>query len=248
MRTILVIGIGTGNPLHLTLEGAEALASADIVFIPTKGAEKSALAEVRRRITERHARPGHREVEFALPVREAANPDYEAGVSDWHDAIAGHYGKMIGAMGGNESGALLVWGDPGLYDSTLRILQRVRAGGLDFAVRVIPGITAIAALTAAFAIPLNTVGNPVLLTTGRRLGDGWPEGADSVVVMLDGKQTFGLIDPDGLHIWWGAYVGMPEQILIEGPLAQVRGRIAEARAAARARHGWIMDIYLLARR
>ncbi|WP_127145747.1 precorrin-6A synthase (deacetylating) [Pelagibacterium montanilacus] len=248
MRTLTVIGIGTGNPDHLTLEGVRALGKADRVFVPTKGEEKAALAAVRHQICARHLRPGARTVEFALPVRDAANPDYGAGVDDWHHAIALQYGTLLAQMGEEENGAFLVWGDPSLYDSTLRILGHVRAlGGPDFTVRVVPGVTAVQVLTAAFAIPLNTIGNPITITTGRRLSEEWPEGADSVVVMLDGRQAFSALDPQGIEIHWGAYVGMDEEILISGALAEVRDTIARAHAAARKQHGWIMDIYLLRR-
>jgi precorrin-6A synthase len=85
----------------------------------------------------------------------------------------------------------------------------------------------------------------VTITTGRKLAAGWPDGADSVVVMLDGNKTYAGIDPENLHIYWAAYAGMGDQILIEGPLAEVRDQISATRDAARARHGWIMDIYLL---
>lgn len=247
MRNISLIGIGTGNPAHITMEGIDALHEADVVFVPTKGEEKAQLAAVRREIIDRYARHTPRVVEFALPVRDADNPSYVSGVADWHEAIAGQYRDMIAGLGEDETAALLVWGDPGLYDSTLRILERARALGADFAVKVIPGITAVAALTAAFAIPLNTVGNPVLITTGRQLVQGWPEAIDSVVVMLDGRKAFAALPPENLHIYWAAYVGMEEQILVEGPLGQVADRISALRDAARAENGWIMDIYLLRR-
>ena len=52
---------------------------------------------------------------------------------------------------------------------------------------------------------------------------------------------------EAYHIWWGAYVGMAEEIICEGPLAEVSDRIIEIRAKAREAHGWIMDIYLLRR-
>lgn len=246
-RKLVLIGIGTGNPDHLTLEGVRVLGEADVVFIPTKGDEKAQLAALRRDICGRHLRAVARIREFPLPARDAANPDYEAGVDDWHASIAAQYADMIGEMGESETGALLIWGDPGLYDSTLRILERVRARGVDLSVKVVPGITAVQALTAAFSIPLNTIGNPVIITTGRRLASGWPEGADSVAVMLDGQKAFAKVDPAGLYVWWGAYVGMDKQLLIEGRLAEVAERISEARDAARAEHGWIMDVYLLRR-
>jgi precorrin-6A synthase len=40
---------------------------------------------------------------------------------------------------------------------------------------------------------------------------------------------------------------MDRQMLDSGPLAEAAPRIMQARAAARERHGWIMDIYLLRR-
>jgi len=248
MRKIVLIGIGTGHPDHITVEGVNALNGADLVLLPTKGADKADLADLRRGIVARHGVTPPAIRAFALPVRAADNPAYLDGVGDWHAAIAALYGQLLGETQEDATVALLVWGDPSLYDSTLRILARVRAAGLDFSLRVVPGITAIQALTAAFCIPLNTLGAPVLITTGRRLAEGWPTGADTVAVMLDGKQIFMHLVGRDLHIWWGAYLGSADQMLIEGTLDAVADRIVEARAAARARHGWIMDTYLLRRR
>ena len=65
--------------------------------------------------------------------------------------------------------------------------------------------------------------------------------------MLDGGTAFQSLDPSGLQIWWGAYLGMPHQIILSGPLAEIGATIVESRAQARARHGWIMDSYILKR-
>lgn len=249
MIELLLIGIGTGNPDHLTLQAVKALNSADLVIIPRKGESKADLAELRRSIcSDVLTNPNTRLAEFDLPVRDAANPDYRGGVDDWHDAIAGVWRDTILAeLGPSGRVALLVWGDPSLYDSTLRIAGRV-ASALPLKVEVIPGITALQALTAAHAIPINDIGAPFVVTTGRRMREeGWPPGVDTVAVMLDGDCSFRSIDPAGVTIWWGAYVGMREEITLSGPLAEVAGRIVETRAEARARHGWIMDIYILRR-
>ncbi|MFN3273883.1 MAG: precorrin-6A synthase (deacetylating) [Paracoccus sp. (in: a-proteobacteria)] len=242
MIRLTLIGIGTGHPDHLTLQGARALQEADLVLIPRKGEAKEDLAHLRLALLERH-RPGGAVAAFDLPLREAAG-GYLAGVERWHDAIAGVWRAEVARhlpQGGTV--ALLVWGDPSLYDSSLRIAAR-----LDWPARVIPGITAIQALCAAHAIPLNSLGSPVLITTGRQLRDhGWPAECDRVLVMLDGACAFAELPPEGLFIWWGAYLGMPEEVLEAGPLADTAPRIRAARAAARAAHGWIMDCYLLAR-
>lgn len=138
-------------------------------------------------------------------------------------------------------GAFLAWGDPSLYDSTLRILDMV-AQHVEFTYDVIPGVTAIQALTARHRIPLNEVGEPVLITTGRRLRERGLSGAS--VVMLDGDCAF-LGCPPETRIWWGAYLGTPDEILADGTVGEVGERIAATRADARQRHGWIMDTYLL---
>lgn len=248
MIELLLVGIGTGNPEHITLQGIRALNRADVVLIPRKGEDKADLAELRRAIcAEVITNPATRLVDFDLPVRDPATPDYRARVDDWHDAIAGVWqAALASALPQGGVAALLVWGDPSLYDSTLRIAARL--GDL-VRVSVVPGITALAALTAAFAMPINEIGAPFLVTTGRQLREGgWPEGADTLAVMLDAGGAFTALDPAGITIVWGAYLGMAEEITLAGPLAEVSGKILETRAAARTQHGWIMDIYILRRK
>ena len=243
MIQLHLIGIGTGNPDHLTRQAIKALNAADLVMIPHKGTQKADLADLRRKIcAEVITNPLVKLVEFDLPVRDAANPDYRDGVNLWHDAIAAVWAQTIAQHPAAVDVALLVWGDPSLYDSTLRIAAR-----LPVQVHVVPGITSVQALTAAHAIPLNDLGAAVTITTGRQLQDGWPDGADTLVIMLDGNCTFQTLDPTDIFIWWGAYVGMKEQIILSGPLADISAQIIETRAKARAAHGWIMDIYILRR-
>ncbi len=247
MIELLLIGIGTGNPEHLTLQAIKAINSADLILIPRKGADKADLAELRRSIcADVLTNKATRIVEFDLPRRDQGNPDYRRGVDDWHDAVAEIWSRTITAeLSSGGTVALLVWGDPSLYDSTLRIAARLNPAPR---VRVIPGITSVQALTASHAIPLNEIGAPFLVTTGRQLRDGgWPAGADTLVVMLDGDCAFQHIDPSGVTIWWGAYVGMPQEIILAGPLAETGPRIVKARAEAREANGWIMDVYLLRR-
>jgi precorrin-6A synthase len=180
--------------------------------------------------------------DYDVPAR-ADQDDYLGAVNDWHDAIAQVWVDTIAAHPGATAVALMVWGDPSLYDSTLRIAARLPG----VTVKVVPGITSLQALTAAHAIPLNTLAAPVTITTGRQLRDhGWPDGATTLAVMLDKGGAFTVLPPD-TEIWWGAYVGMPEQTLIHGPLAEVSDDILATRARLRAEHGWIMDIYLLRR-
>lgn len=246
MINLVLIGIGTGNPDHMTVQAQKALNTADLVLIPHKGNDKADLAELRHAIcTQTLTSPATRVVTFDLPVRDAANPSYAKGVDDWHDAIAKVWVQAMAPLNGAGTVALLVWGDPSLYDSSLRIADRLRPL-IPLRVTVIPGITALQVLTAAHAIPLNRINAPVLITTGRRLRDaGFPAGVARAAVFLDGECSFQGLDPTGLHIWWGAYLGMENQILLSGPVETVGPQIIAARAEARAVHGWIMDLYLL---
>jgi precorrin-6A synthase len=251
---LFLIGFGTGNPEHLTLQAVRALNGLDLILIPNKGRGKDDLTGLRQAICAEAitSSPGPRIVEFDSPVRDPAIADYTARVDHWHDAIARVWIETIRAnlSAGRTSAetakvGFLVWGDPSLYDSTMRIAERLKRNS-DISLKVIPGVTSIQALTAAHAIPLNEIGAPFTVTTGRQLRKfGWPATADTLVVMLDGECSFQAIDPKNVEIWWSAYAGMDNQISLSGPLAQVADEIIATRAKARADHGWIMDIYLL---
>jgi len=245
MIDLTLIGIGTGSPGHLTRQAIAAMLDSDLILIPDKGEDKADLAYLREALCRQVLPSPPPLARFPMPRRDDAQ-GYLPGVRDWHDAIACSWLQVLESHRASRP-SLLIWGDPSLYDSSLRIARHLSAR-MALNLRVIPGITAIQALCAAHAIPLNDLGQPVIVTTGRRLRDqGWPSGADRIVVLLDGECSFDRLDPLGVTIWWGAYLGMPQQILHSGPLAQAGPEITRIRARARAAHGWIMDSYLLAR-
>ncbi len=245
-RKVLIVGIGAGNPHHMTAQAIDALNRVGVLFIPHKGEEKQDLARLRRDICERFIRnDGYRLVDFDVPAR-GSSPSYRESVARWHDDVAGIYERLLrDELGDEECGAFLVWGDPSLYDSTMRVLERIRSkGNLELEYEVIPGISSVQALAAAFKIPLNRIGESVMVTTGRKLAEGFPANADSVIVMLDGDCAFKTVDRD-FEIYWGAYLGTGDQILISGKLRDVAEEIERVRGEARERKGWIMDTYLL---
>ncbi len=242
MRLIHVIGIGVGDPEYVTAQAVRALNDTEVFFAMDKGDAKADLLALRREICERFiTEPRYRFVALTDPVRAGAG-DYRQSVADWHTERARLWSQAIATeLGPDGVGAFLVWGDPSLYDSTLRILEQV-AEHVEFRYDVIPGITAVQALTARHRIPLNEVGEPVLITTGRQLRENSLSGA--AVVMLDGECSFLNCPPETL-IWWGAYLGTADELLVAGTVAEVGDQIVELRAQARVQHGWIMDIYLL---
>jgi precorrin-6A synthase len=251
MRTIYVIGIGAGDPEYLTLQAIDAMNRVDVFFTIDKGEPKGELAQLRNVLLERHVRRPYRVVTAPDPERDRSTDTgrYAAAVADWQEKREAVYADMIAdELADGACGAFLVWGDPALYDGTLRMLERIR-GPVPFEVVSIPGISSVQALAAAHRVVLNRVGRPVVVTTGRRLAEeGFPPGVDDAVVMLDAVDAFAALPDRGLDIYWGAYLGMPDEVLVHGDLHQVKGEIAALRAELRARKGWIMDTYLLRRR
>ncbi|MFD8521579.1 precorrin-6A synthase (deacetylating) [Streptomyces capillispiralis] len=253
MREIHVIGIGAGDPDQLTLQAVKALRNTDVFFILDKGEAKADLTRLRRDMLEAHVPEGtYRVVEARDPERDrsAGGAAYSPAVGDWRSARADLYERMIiEELGEEETGAFLVWGDPSLYDSTLGILEEVlERGTVSFTHDVVPGISSVSALVARHRTGLNRVARPVQITTGRRLAEGFPQGVDDVVVMLDAHQAFRAYAGQDVDIYWGAYIGTPDEILVSGPLDEAAPRIERLRAEARERKGWIMDTYLLRRR
>ena len=242
------MGIGPGDPALLTLRAAEAIGSLDAVFVLDKGEELDDLAALRRDLLARHGQSDLAVVAVEDPPRILSDDDYDGAVARWHaERVAVLHDAVVGALDGGGTGGFLVWGDPSLYDSTLRILDDlVPTLPWGVAVEVVPGVSSLHLLTARFGIPLNRVGAEVRVTTGRRLLEGPPTEECDVVVFLDARCGFAELPADApLDLYWGAYLGTPDELLISGPLAEVRDEVVARRAEARSRKGWMFDTYLL---
>ena len=247
VRKIYLIGIGAGDPDHLTLQAAKAIGRTDVFFLLDKGETKQSMIDLRERIVRAYSKPSRRMVSGRDPDRDRTPADYEGTIADWRHRRALVVEEMlVEHLREGETGSFLVWGDPSLYDSSLAILDDVLArGAIEFEYEVVPGISSVSALAAKHRVPLNRVGQPFQVTTGRRLAEGWPSGVDDVVVMLDAQQAFTAY-PEA-EIFWGAYVGTEDEILRSGRVSDVADDIVSTRTDARTEHGWIMDTYLLRR-
>jgi precorrin-6A synthase len=249
----LVIGIGSGNPDHLTGEAIAALNRVDVFLVADKGDAKHDLIKLRQDLCRELITHDHyRFVEVPDPERgpdkERNATQYRSGVAVWHAARARRYAKTIKAEvpdGGTVG--LLVWGDPAFYDSTIRIVESIKDFGVELELTVIPGISSIQLLAARHKIILNRVGQPIHITTGRRLLDEYSPDLGDVIVMLDGDLACSdLADQFGdLVIYWGAQLGLSDEVLISGVLSEVIDQIRATRTAVRADRGWLMDTYLL---
>jgi precorrin-6A synthase len=223
---LYVIGIGAGDPAWLTLEAVSVLGSLDVVFVLDKGDE---LTSARRALVARYA-PGAVEVAIADPPRGRG----AEAVAAWRAERTRLVDRALEEASG--VGGFLAWGDPALYDGLIDVLA-----GRELT--VIPGISALAALTARHGITLNRVGGTVAVTSGRQLAATGMT-AEDVVVMLDSDLAFLGVDED-VSIYWGAYLGTPDELLVAGVLRDVRDEIVRVRSEARRRKGWMFDTYLL---
>jgi precorrin-6A synthase len=248
VRRVYVIGIGAGDPEHLTLQAVAAMNRVDVFFTIDKGGSTADLAALRTELLARRVSRPHRVVTAPEVPRDRDPAAYVATATQWQARRRALYAQMLDELADGETGGFLVWGDPALYDGTLNLLHDLSADGT-LEIVSIPGISSVAALAAAHRLVLNRVGSPVLITTGRRLAEeGMSREVDDVVVMLDGRTAFAALPDTDLDIYWGAFLGAPDEILVSGDLHVVRDEICARRAEARARKGWIMDTYLLRRR
>lgn len=249
---VRILGVGMG-PQHVTPEVAHALRTADYVLAAEKSGDDQLLA-LRRAIVQAHPGPqGPLEV-VAVPDPKrdrSAGMDtrgYEAAVTDWHQARADSYAAVLRQRAG--TAAVLVWGDPSLYDSTIRIVEKVRdllsPNSVDLEFDVLPGVSAPQLLAARHRMVLHEVGRPVHITTGRRLQEAVAAGLDNIVAMLNPSPE--RLDFTGLHdwtMWWGANLGADGERLLAGRVGDVLPQVADARAAAKAKNGWVMDLFLV---
>jgi precorrin-6A synthase len=251
MRKLKLIGIGAGNPDYITVQAVNALQQVDVVFLTDKGAETADLALFRTELCRRYmqSKP-YRIVEVPDPQRDRTSTAYRASVAAWHEKRADLYERVIREqLRDDECGAFLVWGDPSLYDSALRIIDQVSMRrSVEFEFEIIPGITCIQALAARHGISLNKIGEPVRITTGRRLSNEDLTADANVLVLLDGQCAFKALAQEDVDIFWGAYLGTEDEILLAGKLSELCDEIERVRAGARQKKGWIMDTYLLRKR
>ena len=249
MKRFLVIGIGCGDPDLLTLQAVAAIASADVFVVLDKGEVTADLVALRHAILARHAAPHHRVLVVDDTRRDATAP-YAEGVRQWHhERVLALEQLFADRVGADETAAILVWGDPAIYDSTLRVVDEIQARGrVPFVVQVVPGISSVQLLAARHRIPLHRVGGSVHITTGRNLASRGVDGLDDIVVLLDGAETFHQFTAEPFDLFWGAYLGTPDELLLAGPLADVADEVVRVRRESRSRKGWIFDVYHLRRR
>jgi precorrin-6A synthase (deacetylating) len=252
---IRVVGIGTGDPGLLTFDAARAIASLDVVLVADPADATVDLAGARRAVCDALVPSGHsyRFVDVPPPParRLVAAPDPGLDRDTEAERVEAYASALDGLAPHEQTVGVLVWGDPTLHDSTIRVVEalaaRWAARGVEVAHDVVPGISAPQLLAARHRVPLNRPGTPLHVTTGARLVDEYAPALGDVAVVLDGGLACTELAgawPD-LELLWGAHLGTTHEVLVRGRLADVVGQVRRARTEARERVGWVVDTYLL---
>lgn len=255
MKKIYLIGIGPGEPEYLTVQAINTMKKTDVFFLLEKEGERNKdLVKIRRNLLERYLDEGtYRVVSAKIPARKKGGRDYEVykeRVESWRQQKAEVTFELIrDGMKDGEAGAFLIWGDPCLYDGQIEILEQIqKIGTIDFEYEVIPGISSIQLLAAGHKIPLNRIGETIVVTTARHLKEYQPEEIKNMAVVLDSHGTFAKLQDEEIDIYWGAYLGSKDEILIFGRLKDVLHDIKKISSASKKQKGWLMDTYILRRK
>ena len=247
MKKIYLIGIGPGNPDYLTVQAIEAMKGVDVFFFLEKRKGDEDFLKIRREILERYLDSGtYRVVSARIPKRKKGG-NYVEEVKAWREEVAEVVAGLIkNEMEEGENAALLIWGDPSLYDGHLEMLQHIlKRGVIDFEYEVIPGITSVQLLAARHKIPLNRIGEPIVITTARKLKECETDEVINTVVLLDSRATFKRFEDTDIDIYWGGYLGTEDEILLSGKLRDIIEDLERIRIEAKKKKGWLMDTYIL---
>ncbi len=251
-RRVVLIGIGPGDPDQVTLEAVREMNRVDFFVVTDKHRpDGDPLAAARTALLARHVHGDPHVLVVEDPPRDrtpegtADLAGYARAVTDWHRARADRYANALAGRDGDAG--FLVWGDPALYDSTVRVLEGV-AAATGATLHVVPGVSSLSVLAARHGIVLHGIGESLHITTGRRLSEAVAQGLPNIAVLLNRSlDPLADLDPSGWRIWWGANLGTPWERLVAGTLGDVVSAIDAARRAVRVEAGWVLDVYLLRR-
>ncbi len=172
MKGALVgVGVGPGDPEHLTLKAVRELREADRVFVPatSAGAGGAGRAET---VVAAHV-GAQRLVRLEFAMADAAGRERR-----WDAAGA----AIAEVVRGGGTAAFATLGDPAVYSTFASVAATVRALVPGVAVRTVPGITAMQDLAARTGAMLAEGADGVALVP-------WTAGADRVRAALHAFET-----------------------------------------------------------
>ena len=140
---VTLVGVGPGDPDLLTVAAVRALRAAAVVAYPVAQEGGDGMAA---RIAEPWIEPDQRRLPLMLPMVEEAQPRRQA----WHAAAA----ALAAEVAAGQAVALLCEGDASLYASGSYLLLALAVRHPTVPLKVVPGITSLAAAAAAACGPL----------------------------------------------------------------------------------------------
>lgn len=182
------VGVGPGDPGLITLRAAGLIASADVVAYH-RAAHRESTA---RRIAAGHIADGVIEEALVYPVTTGTTDHpggYYGALADFYDECAERFREHLAA---GRSIVCLAEGDPLFYGSFMYVHDALRE---DFPTTVVPGVTAMAAASAAVGTGMSRHEDTVTVLPGtlpvpelaRRLAD-----TDAAIVMKLGRTFDGV--------------------------------------------------------
>jgi precorrin-2/cobalt-factor-2 C20-methyltransferase len=195
---LIGVGVGPGDPEHLTLKALRALKEADRVFVPHGGRAAEIVAE-------------HVEcVPLEFGMSDAASRD-----EHWDRA-----GARIAAVVRTGTAAFATVGDPNLYSTFAYVAHTVRELVPDVVVETVPGITAMQDLAARSGTVL-AEGTERLALVPYTAGDDALRQAlrsfDTVVVYKGGRHLPEVLSAVGERAVYGEELGRPGETLTPPP-------------------------------
>lgn len=181
MSRLIGVGVGPGDPEHLTLKALRALRDADRVFVPETDTTRGGAGRAER-IVARHVEAGRIErLRFAMGSNGARE-------GDWSRA-----GEVIApVLRRGQTAAFATIGDPNLYSTFSYVAETVRELVPSVVVETVPGITALQDLAAR--------SGTVLAEGDERLAlIPWPAGAERLREALDDFDTV-VVYKGGRHL------------------------------------------------
>jgi len=133
------LGIGPGDPDLITLKALKILQEVDVIAYPSLDGGESLV----KSIAKPHLPPNQEEIIISIPMlsnKYPAQSIYDSAVIEISAAV--HAGKSV---------AILCEGDPFFYGSFMYLFARLSE---NHQIKVVPGVTSIAACSSALALPL----------------------------------------------------------------------------------------------
>ncbi len=153
--TLYGVGVGPGDPDHLTLKAVNALQQVDVVFAAASTKHDHSLAH---RIAAPHLRSHVPIVRLGFPMTR----DHDA----LHTAWRANAETVIHELDRGRHAAFLTLGDPMLYSTFAYLLRELRTLRPELPVVVVPGITSMQAAAARTETVLASWNESLLVLSG----------------------------------------------------------------------------------